>query len=664
VSPPISKFLVLNSDRVEGNKIIQGLSVAASATSNPLGINFVGCESVDELLAALLSDGLVQGVIIAQLSVIADQKHKNKVSHASAALDLVKNIHQLRPELNVFIYIKNKREEMVVDKLFSQTIDGYFYSEEKDFSEVYRRVNARLSSRAATPFLDALKRYVNSAKDSWHTPGHSGGDSLIRSPWVGDFYHFMGSNCFSADLSVSVPVLDSLLDPQTVIRRAQELAARAFGAEKTFFATNGTSTANKVIFQTLLAPGDKLLLDRNCHKSVHHGVILSGAFPIYLNSSLNSKFGIFGPVSKETIYKAIEQHADAKALIITSCTYDGFRYDLRPIVDKAHQAGIKVVVDEAWYGHARFHPILRPTAMESGADYATQSTHKMLSAFSQASMIHVNDPEFDEHYFRENFNMHASTSPQYTMIASLDVARKQMSMEGYYLLKNALSLADELRASIEETQVFKVLDLNEMLPEDLRGDGIKLDPTKLTVDISHSGYTVDELQRILFEQYHIQVEKTTFNTLTLLITIGTTHSKMFRLHDALMRIAKSGKNKKRFFKMPTLPEFSSLKVLPRDAFFAKGESIAITDSEGNLNQQLIGRVCADQIVPYPPGIPILVPGQLITREILNYLGGQLASQKHSKIHGIFYAGYVPYIRLVNEKELKLQDLPPQNSQSD
>ena len=146
-------------------------------------------------------------------------------------------------------------------------------------------------------------------------------------------------------------------------------------------------------------------------------------------------------------------------LILTSCTYDGLRYDLKPIIEAAHEQGIKVIVDEAWYGFARFHPAFRPTALESGADYVTQSTHKVLSAFSQASMIHVNDPGFDAHLFRENFNMHASTSPQYNLIASLDVARKQAVMEGYRLLDRTLKLAQELRDKIDSTGAFRVLGL-------------------------------------------------------------------------------------------------------------------------------------------------------------------------------------------------------------
>jgi arginine decarboxylase len=176
-----------------------------------------------------------------------------------------------------------------------------------------------------------------------------------------------------------------------VIAEAQ-MAARP-SAHETFFATNGTSTANKVILQTLIAPGEKLLLDRNCHKSVHHGVVLSGAQPVYLDSSVNRKYGVFGPVPKETILRSIAEHPDAQLLVLTSCTYDGLRYDLKPIIDAAHERGIKVLIDEAWYAHARFHPALRPTALESGADYATQSAHKTLSALSQAAYIHVNDSD-------------------------------------------------------------------------------------------------------------------------------------------------------------------------------------------------------------------------------------------------------------------------------
>ena len=177
---------------------------------------------------------------------------------------------------------------------------------------MYRILNAQIAERARTPFYDALKAYVMSAKDAWHTPGHSSGDSMRGSAWANEFYDFMGEHVFDADLSVSVKALDSLMEPTGVIAEAQQMAARAFGARRTFFATNGTSTANKVILQTMIAPGETLLLDRNCHKSVHHGVVLSGAQPIYLDSSVNRKYGVFGPVPKKTIFNAIEDHPEAR----------------------------------------------------------------------------------------------------------------------------------------------------------------------------------------------------------------------------------------------------------------------------------------------------------------------------------------------------------------
>jgi arginine decarboxylase len=488
------------------------------------------------------------------------------------------------------------------------------------------------------------------AKDSWHTPGHSSGESLRDSPWVNDFYDFMGEHVFDGDLSVSVKMLDSLMEPTGVIAEAQTIAAKAFGARRTFFATNGTSTSNKVIFQTLLAPGEKLLLDRNCHKSVHHGVVLSGGHPIYLDSSVNVKYSLYGPVPKKTILSAIRKHPDAQALILTSCTYDGLRYDLAPIVEAAHAKGIKVIVDEAWYGFARFHPAFRPTALEAGADYATQSTHKVLSAFSQASMIHVNDPSFNEHLFRENFNMHTSTSPQYSMIASLDVARKQAVMEGYKLLSRTLALSQELRAQINSSGVFKVLELEDLLPEEVQRDNISLDPTKVTVDISSCGYTVEDLQRELFDRYNIQVEKSTFNTLTLLLTIGTTRSKVSRLYDALMRIARERRSPRRLYRFPEIPGFTKLRYLPRDAFYCGGELVPLVNEKDNLRRELLGRACADQIVPYPPGIPVLVPGQIITREVLQYLVGLLRSQKRVELHGIVYDGYLPCLRVLKPAE--------------
>ena len=644
---PVSHVLIINDEPLVLKEFVKGLNAAARSLDNPLGITFSGVTTAREALAAIEEDGDLQAVVVDDKLYSLNQKSPKK---EMSALELVQRVTRFRPELDVYILIAQESEDEIVDALFAEAVDGYFYREERDYRGMYRILNAQIQERSRTPFYDQLKNYVWMAKDSWHTPGHSSGESLRGSPWVNDFYEFMGEHVFDADLSVSVKMLDSLMEPTGVIAEAQTVAAKAFGARRTFFATNGTSTANKVIFQTLLAPGEKLLLDRNCHKSVHHGVVLSGAHPIYLDSSVNGKYSLYGPVPKKTILSAIRKHPDAQAIILTSCTYDGLRYDLAPIVEAAHKTGIKVIVDEAWYGFARFHPAFRPTALEAGADYATQSTHKVLSAFSQASMIHVNDPGFNEHLFRENFNMHTSTSPQYSMIASLDVGRKQAVMEGYKLLSRTLALSQELRAQINSTGVFRVLELDALLPEEVKRDNIRLDPTKVTVDISSCGYTVEDLQRELFDRYNIQVEKSTFNTLTLLLTIGTTRSKVSRLYDALMRIAREGRAPRRLYRFPEIPGFTRLRCLPRDAFYCGGEQVPLVDEKDSIRRELLDRVSADQIVPYPPGIPVLVPGQVITRDIVHYLVGLLRSQKRVELHGIVYDGYLPCLRVLKPAE--------------
>ncbi len=649
---PVSHVLVVSADDALRERVVSGLNAAAARLENPLGLSAIGALTGEAAQDAVLADGDIHVVLVDHGDDRRADSDTTRAPNRAAVLTL-QRIIELRPELSLYMMLEDDDTKLLVEALASDAVDGYFYRNEEDLSGWFRILAAEVAQKSDTPFYDKLREYVALAKDSWHTPGHGGGDSFKGSNWVGDFYDFVGEEMLRADLSVSVPMLDSLLHPTGVIAESQRLAAKAFGARATFFATNGTSTSNKVIFQTLLTPGAKLLLDRNCHKSVHHGVILSGARPIYLDSSVNQQFGIFGPVPRATLLHAIETHADARVLILTSCTYDGLRYDLKPIIAAAHAQGIKVVVDEAWYGHARFHPELRPTALECGADYVTQSTHKVLSAFSQASMIHVNDANFDEHLFRENFNMHASTSPQYNLIASLDVARKQAVMEGYRLLDRSLKFARELRQKINSTGAFRVLELDDLLPHEVRGDGIRLDPTKLTIDISASGFSADELRGVLMDRFNIQVEKNTHNTLTLLLTIGTTRSKVSRLFDAMLRLAKERRPPRPYARIPQAPGFTQLACLPRDAFYEAGERVALLDENGQPNAQLNGRVCCDQIVPYPPGIPVLVPGQLIDADVVGYLARLLQTQKSIDLHGLAGAEGEWQLRVLTAREMQV-----------
>ena len=650
---PVSRVLVINDEPLVLREFVKGLNAAARSLDNPLGLTFTGVTTAREALAALEQDGDVQAVVVDDKLYTLNGKNSKQLQ--MSALELVQRITRFRPEVDVYILIAQEHEDEVVDTLFAEAVDGYFYREERDYRGMYRILNAQIQERARTPFYDQLKNYVWMAKDSWHTPGHSSGESLRGSPWINDFYDFMGEHIFDADLSVSVPMLDSLMEPNGVIAEAQAMAAKAFGARRTFFATNGTSTANKVIFQTLLAPGEKLLLDRNCHKSVHHGVVLSGAYPVYLNSSVNRTYGIYGPVPKKTILAAIEEHPDAEALILTSCTYDGLRYDLKPIIEAAHAHGIRVIIDEAWYGFARFHPEFRPTAIEAGADYATQSTHKVMSAFSQASMIHVNDPAFNEHLFRENFNMHTSTTPQYAMIASLDVARKQMMMEGYKLLSRTLALAQELRSQINSTGVFRVLELDELLPDEVKNDGVTPRPDQgdgghLELRLHGRGPAAGALHPLQHPGREVDLQHA-----------DAAADDRHHAQQGVAALRRADADRARGpraatpLPVPDIPEFTALRFLPRDAYYCGGEPLPILDDRDNVNKALVERVCADQIAPYPPGIPVLVPGQIVTREVVDYLAGLLRSQKRMEMHGIVHDGYIPCLRVLSVRGARAEE---------
>lgn len=620
---------VVSTDATLCSRLCAELNACGREEENPYNLQFVSVGSADEALALAATDTHLQALFLDAAGLDAAQ-----------ALGLL--LKRTRSELDLFLLLNEASE---VDAAFREIV----HRDDENYPQLYRLVQSAIARRARTPFADTLREYVYSAKDAWHTPGHSGGDSLRDSPWVADFYGLMGEHVFNTDLSVSVQVLDSLLEPHSVIQEAQDLAAEAFGADRSFFVTNGTSTANKVIFQYLLGAGGKVILDQACHKSMHHAVVLYGAEPIYLAASMHETWGFYGPVPRERIFAAIHDNPDAKLLVLTSCTYDGFYYDLEPIVEYAHRHGIKVLVDEAWYAHGRFHPAFRPTALECSADYVTQSTHKMLSAFSQASMIHVRDPDFDEHRFREDLNMHTSTSPQYAMIASLDVARKQASLEGFATLEKVLSTVRELRETIDRTGVFRVLTLPDMLPAELAHDGIRHDPCKLSIDVRGCSLSAPELQLKLFEAYGIQVEKVTHSTLSLLVTLGTTPSKVHRLQYALEQLARQypGKPDASARRARPLPGLCDFACLPREAYFGAVVDVPLVGEAHGVNPALLNAISADQVVPYPPGIPVLVPGQRISQGVLDFLLELYRGHSGIEIHGLIEQGGEPSLRVVD-----------------
>jgi len=297
----------------------------------------------------------------------------------------------------------------------------------------------------------------------------------------------------------------------------------------------------------------------------------------------------------------------------------------------AHAKGIKVFIDEAWFAYSLFHPRFRYySAIDSGADYITHSAHKVVSAFSQASYIHVNDEDFDEDFFREIYSIYTSTSPKYQIIASLDVCHKQLEMEGYKIINNLLASVQELKEHVDRFKRIRILDENsmaEIFPH-FKEDNLGHDPLKIMVDFSACDYSIQEIHRFLNDEIGLEIEKYTQSTMLVLLTLGGTKSKVVRLFNALKKLdegkvqmSKAKSKKNQLINVPKI----DLAMLPSEAFFGRREAVGIEDSEN--------RVSAGLITPYPPGIPAIVPGQKITKEHIQYINQ--VKQSGITIQGMF-----------------------------
>lgn len=550
------------------------------------------------------------------------------------SMNFIKQIAHIRNNIHLFIITT---EQNTYD-LYNPNIGNVHFIQKKELVnnhllELQRIINT-FNERRRTPFWTAYKEYVEEANYTWHTPGHAGGQSFKNSPYLYPFYEFFGANVFLGDLSVSVEHLGSLLDSTGYVGMTEAKAARTFNVRKTFFVTNGSSNSNKIILQTLLNAGDKAIIDRNCHKSVHYSLIQSQATPVYINSQFSSKYGIFAPPSIKDIENAIKKNPDVKVVVLTGCTYDGILIPVRKVVElvkkinKEKKTNIKVFIDEAWFGYSSFHPYFAEySAILSGADYITHSAHKVLSAFSQSSYIHVNDPDFDEDYFREIFHMYTSTSPQYQIIASLGVCSMQMETEGFKLLGKALEQAQRFRDAVRKRLTkIKVIEFSDFQKEfkHLRTYGYGNDPLKVLLDVSALESEMKDIQQYLQEK-GFEVEKTTVEgTILFLFTIGTSTSKEGELFFALSELERESKRFDR--KLPRgdanikIPDVETAGL---SYFFKPRKPLPIADS--------LGRISSFFVTPYPPGIPVLVPGQTITKDHIEYIEQQMKDNRI--IHG-------------------------------
>lgn len=639
-------------------------------------------------------------------------------------VELIRIARRRAPQLPIFalgeqVTIENAPAEAMVDL---NQLRGILYLFEDTVPFLARQV-----ARAARnyldcllpPFFKALVQHTAQSNYSWHTPGHGGGVAYRKSPVGQAFHQFFGENTLRSDLSVSVPELGSLLDHTGPLAEAEARAARNFGADHTYFVINGTSTANKIVWHSMVGRDDLVLVDRNCHKSILHSIIMTGAIPLYLCPERN-ELGIIGPIplsefSRESIQAKIDASplargrvpsssgAMVKLVVVTNSTYDGLCYNAELIKQTLGNSVEVLHFDEAWYAYAAFHEFYAgrygmgtACSADTPLVFTTHSTHKLLAAFSQASMIHVQDGgkrQLDRDRFNEAFMMHISTSPQYGIIASLDVASAMMEGPvGRSLIQETFDEALSFRRALanlrqnlsdddwwfsiwqppqaEGTDDVATRDWLLQPQADWHGFGdvaedyVLLDPIKVTLvtpgltadgKLDERGIPAAVVSKFLWER-GLVVEKTGLYFFLVLFSMGITKGKWstlltellefkrsydanLPLSDVLPSIAQAGKafyqdmglrdlcdalhacyrenaTAKALKRMYTvLPEVA---IKPADAYnqLVRGEVEAVPI------EQLEGRIAAVMLVPYPPGIPLIMPGERFTaqtRSIIDYL---------------------------------------------
>jgi arginine/lysine/ornithine decarboxylase len=709
--------------------------------------------SVEDALLATIMNGKIEAVVIfdgipipSQHNVplvhelLASRHQLDTASFAPAEVGvmLAKLIKRVRPELDIYL-LSDRQVEKVAGDPAASMIRRVFY-EVEELMEVHLNVLEGVGERFATPFFDNLKRYAARPIATFHALPIARGKSIMKSNWIRDMGEFYGQNLFLAETSATTGGLDSMLEPTGNIKVAQEKFARAVGADHVFFVTNGTSTSNKMVYQAVTAPGDIVIADRNCHKSHHYGMVLSGAQPLYVEAFPMTEYSMYGAVPLRTIKQALlnlkaEGRLDrVKMVTLTNCTFDGHVYNTRRVMEEclAIKPDLIFLWDEAWFGFARWSPFLRPrTAMGAAAAleewraspaalaawqaqaaelgeeldpkdarllkrhlvpdprkmrirvYETDSVHKSMSALRQGSIVAVRDEDYNHHVsaFREAVFIHASTSPNAQIIASLDLARRQMDLEGYELVMRAIEIALAIRREVSQhpiiSKYFRVLGADAMVPAEFRASGFRdfltpgstwvtalksvqedeffLDPTRMTLVCGTAGYDGTAFKNLLASQYNIQLNKTSRNSVLLQSNINNTRSDVALLIKVLLeisqaieaRLAEGGEAEQAAFAarvkslmedVPDLPNFSrfhdgyredpdsiTLEGDMRSAFFAAYEE---DDCEylplmsPKIDERLKSGpelVSANFVIPYPPGFPIMVPGQVIEADTIGFM---------------------------------------------
>jgi len=466
----------------------------------------------------------------------------------------------------------------------------------------------------ALPLLEALQQCAQRPHAPFYTPGHKRGQGIPQ-----PMRDLLGDRPFLADLP-ELPELDNLFAPEGAILRAQALAADLFGASQTWFLANGSTCGIEAAVLSTCGPGDSLILPRNCHQAAIAALILSGATPVFLPPDYDAKWGIAHSVSPAVVAAALAQHPNAKAVMLVYPTYYGACGDVAVIAQLTHQRGIPLIVDEAHGAHFAFHPEFPTPSLAAGADIVVQSTHKVLGAMTQASMLHCQGDRVDPDRLSRALRLVQSTSPSYLLLASLDAARWQLAQYGLELMQRTLDLAAIARMELAQIPGLRLLTANHACTSGF----VALDPTRLTVDVQAlglSGFAADE---ILHTQLGVTAELPALTHLTFILSLGNRPADIEQLVSGFQALAQSVQTadgleveapKWTGADVPWSAIEAEPLLSPRAAFLSRSEVVPLAQAGDRLS--------ADTVCPYPPGIPLLIPGERISKAALQALDAVL-----------------------------------------
>ncbi|MBM7578345.1 aminotransferase class I/II-fold pyridoxal phosphate-dependent enzyme [Jeotgalibacillus terrae] len=453
-----------------------------------------------------------------------------------------------------------------------------------------------------TPLFTGLKKHAERNPVQFHIPGHKKGAGMDP-----EFRAFAGENILSIDL-INIAPLDDLHQPKSLIKDAQDLAAKAFGADHTYFSVQGTSGAIMTMVMSVCGPGEKIIVPRNVHKSVMSAIVFCGAIPIFIHPEVDKELGISHGITPISVAHALEQHPDAKGVLVINPTYFGIAADLKEIVKIAHGHQVPVLVDEAHGVHIHFHDRLPASAMQAGADMAATSVHKLGGSMTQSSVLNVKEGLVSPKRVQSILSMLTTTSTSYPLLASLDTARRRLAIEGKELITQSINLAEDIRKRLGEIEQIKCIG-SEILGTPATFD---YDPTKIIVSIKELGITGYQAEVWLREHYNLEVELSDLYNILCIVTPGDTQYEADILVKAIHALSKEFRHdSKKAVPEVILPDIPLLAVTPREAFYADTELLPLDET--------VGRVCAEFIMVYPPGIPIFIPGEIITDDNLRYI---------------------------------------------